>query len=338
MELLRKGIFMPANDIGIDLGTTNCLVYSTGKGLVLQEPSVVVYDKDTEKIRAIGEEAKQMSNHVNSNMEVIRPIRQGVIVDFVVLEKMLKYFITKAMGRRAFRKPRISVCVPSGITEIERKAVEEATYQAGAREVYLVEEPIAAAIGAGVDITKPFGNLIVDIGGGTTDIAVISIGGVVVSSTIKVAGDSFDQAIISYIRKTHGLFISEDAAETIKVRIGTAFEEVNPQVMEVKGRNVLTGLPKKIKLTSEEIREALKDATGQIVEAVHGILEKTPPELVADIVDRGIVLAGGGALLKGMDTLIEQRTGVNTLTVQDSMHVVAVGTGRYAEIMNRMDA
>ena len=329
---------MPANDIGIDLGTTNCLVYSTGKGLVLQEPSVVVYDKDTEKIRAIGEEAKQMSNHVNSNMEVIRPIRQGVIVDFVVLEKMLKYFITKAMGRRAFRKPRISVCVPSGITEIERKAVEEATYQAGAREVYLVEEPIAAAIGAGVDITKPFGNLIVDIGGGTTDIAVISIGGVVVSSTIKVAGDSFDQAIISYIRKTHGLFISEDAAETIKVRIGTAIDEVNPQVIEVKGRNVLTGLPKKIKLTSEEIREALKDATGQIVEAVHGILEKTPPELVADIVDRGIVLAGGGALLKGMDTLIEQRTGVNTLTVQDSMHVVAVGTGRYAEIMNRMDA
>lgn len=329
---------MPANDIGIDLGTTNCLVYSTGKGLVLQEPSVVVYDKDTEKIRAIGEEAKQMSNHVNSNMEVIRPIRQGVIVDFVMLEKMLKYFITKAMGRRAFRKPRISVCVPSGITEIERKAVEEATYQAGAREVYLVEEPIAAAIGAGVDITKPFGNLIVDIGGGTTDIAVISVGGVVVSSTIKVAGDSFDQAIISYIRKTHGLFISEDAAETIKVRIGTAIEEVNPQVMEVKGRNVLTGLPKKIKLTSEEIREALKDATGQIVEAVHGILEKTPPELVADIVDRGIVLAGGGALLKGMDTLIEQRTGVNTLTVQDSMHVVAVGTGMYAEIMNRMDA
>ena len=329
---------MPANDIGIDLGTTNCLVYSTGKGLVLQEPSVVVYDKDTEKIRAIGEEAKQMSNHVNSNMEVIRPIRQGVIVDFVVLEKMLKYFITKAMGRRAFRKPRISVCVPSGITEIERKAVEEATYQAGAREVYLVEEPIAAAIGAGVDITKPFGNLIVDIGGGTTDIAVISVGGVVVSSTIKVAGDSFDQAIISYIRKAHGLFISEDAAETIKVRIGTAIEEVNPQVMEVKGRNVLTGLPKKIKLTSEEIREALKDATGQIVEAVHGILEKTPPELVADIVDRGIVLAGGGALLKGMDTLIEQRTGVNTLTVQDSMHVVAVGTGMYAEIMNRMDA
>ena len=331
MELLRKGIFMPANDIGIDLGTTNCLVYSTGKGLVLQEPSVVVYDKDTEKIRAIGEEAKQMSNHVNSNMEVIRPIRQGVIVDFVVLEKMLKYFITKAMGRRAFRKPRISVCVPSGITEIERKAVEEATYQAGAREVYLVEEPIAAAIGAGVDITKPFGNLIVDIGGGTTDIAVISIGGVVVSSTIKVAGDSFDQAIISYIRKTHGLFISEDAAETIKVRIGTAIEEVNPQVMEVKGRNVLTGLPKKIKLTSEEIREALKDATGQIVEAVHGILEKTPPELAADIIDHGITLTGGGALLRGLDQLIHKETGMPVYIAEYPLDCVAEGTGKILE-------
>ena len=292
---------MPASDIGIDLGTRNSLVYSTGKGLVLKEPSVVIYDKTTEKIRAIGEEARQMAGHANSNMEVIRPIRQGVIVDFNVMEKMLKYFIAKAMGRRAFRKPRISICVPSAITEIERRAVEEATYQAGAREVFLVEEPIAAAIGAGVDITKPFGNLIVDIGGGTTDIAVISLGGVVASS------------------------------------IGTAIEEANPQVMEVKGRNVLTGLPKTVKLTSEEIRSALKDATGQIVEAVHSVLEKTPPELAADIVDRGIVLTGGGALLKGMDTLIEQKTGVTTLTVQDAMHVVAVGTGKYAEIMARMD-
>ena len=322
---------MPAKDIGIDLGTRNSLVFSTGKGIVLREPSVVVYDKDTEKIKAIGEEARQMAGHVTSNMEVICPIRQGMIIDFVVMEKMLKYFIAKAMGRRAFRKPRISVCVPSGITEIERKAVEEATYQAGAREVFLVEEPIAAAIGAGVDITKPFGNLIVDIG-------VISIGGVVVSSTIKVAGDAFDQAIMSYIRKTHSLFIGSDTAEAIKIKIGTAIEEANPQVMEVKGRNVLTGLPKKVKLTSEEIREALKDATGQIVEAVHGVLEKTPPELAADIVDRGIVLAGGGALLRGMDALIEQRTGVNTLTVQNAMHVVAVGTGKYAEIMSRMES
>lgn len=328
---------MPASDIGIDLGTRNSLVYSTGKGLVLKEPSVVIYDKTTEKIRAIGEEARQMAGHANSNMEVIRPIRQGVIVDFNVMEKMLKYFIAKAMGRRAFRKPRISICVPSAITEIERRAVEEATYQAGAREVFLVEEPIAAAIGAGVDITKPFGNLIVDIGGGTTDIAVISLGGVVASSSVKVAGDNFDQAIMNYVRQNHSLFVGEETAENIKITIGTAIEEANPQVMEVKGRNVLTGLPKTVKLTSEEIRSALKDATGQIVEAVHSVLEKTPPELAADIVDRGIVLTGGGALLKGMDTLIEQKTGVTTLTVQDAMHVVAVGTGKYAEIMARMD-
>ena len=328
---------MPASDIGIDLGTRNSLVYSTGKGLVLKEPSVVIYDKTTEKIRAIGEEARQMAGHANSNMEVIRPIRQGVIVDFNVMEKMLKYFIAKAMGRRAFRKPRISICVPSAITEIERRAVEEATYQAGAREVFLVEEPIAAAIGAGVDITKPFGNLIVDIGGGTTDIAVISLGGVVASSSVKVAGDNFDQAIMNYVRQNHSLFIGEETAENIKITIGTAIEEANPQVMEVKGRNVLTGLPKTVKLTSEEIRSALKDATGQIVEAVHSVLEKTPPELAADIVDRGIVLTGGGALLRGMDTLIEQKTGVTTLTVQDAMHVVAVGTGKYAEIMARMD-
>ena len=327
---------MPARDIGIDLGTRNSLVFATGKGIVLREPSVVVYDKDTEKIRAIGEEARQMTGHVSSNMEVIWPIRRGVIVDYNVMEKMLKYFIAQAMGRRAFRKPRISISVPSGITEIERKAVEEAAYQAGAREVFLVEEPIAAAIGAGVDITKPFGNLIVDIGAGTTDVAVISIAGVVVSSSVKVAGDNFDQAILNYVREKHSLFIGADVAEEIKIRIGTACEEAEPRTMEVKGRNIITGLPKVATLTSEEIRIALKEATGQIVDAVHGVLEKTPPELAADIMDRGIVLTGGGAMLHGMDTLIEQKTGVNTLTVQDAMLVVAAGTGRYAEIMSKM--
>lgn len=329
---------MAASDIGIDLGTRNCLVYSTGKGLVLKESTIVVYDKETEKIKAIGEEAHQMAGHVTSGMEVIRPIRQGVIVDYVVMEKMLKYFVSKAIGRRAFRKPRISICVPSGITEIERKAVEEATYQAGAREVFLVEEPIAAAIGAGVDVTKPFGNLIVDIGAGTTDAAVISLAGVVVSGSIKVAGDVFDQAIMAYVRKSHSLFIGEQAAEQIKIKIGTACEEADPRTMEVKGRNVMTGLPKVATLTSEEIRVALKDATNQIVELVHSVLEKTPPELAADIVDRGIVLTGGGALLHGMDTLIEQKTGVSTLTIQDAMGVVAIGTGKYAEVMARMDA
>ncbi len=328
---------MPASDIGIDLGTRNCLVYSTVKGLVLQEPSVVVYDKDTEKIRAIGEEARQMAGHLTSGMEVIYPIRQGVIMDYTVLEKMLKYFISKAMGRRAFRKPRISICVPSGITEIERKAVVEATYQSGAREVFLVEEPIAAAIGAGVDVTKPFGNLIVDIGAGTTDAAVISLAGVVVSGTIKTAGDAFNQAILNYVRKNHSLFIGEEAAEKIKIQIGTACEEADTRIMEVKGRNIMTGLPKVSAITSEEIRIALKDATNQIVELVHSILEKTPPELAADIVERGIVLAGGGALLRGMDMLIEQRTGVTTLTVQEAMNVVAVGTGKYAEVMAKME-
>ena len=328
---------MPASDIGIDLGTRNSQVYSTGKGLVLMEPTVAVYDKDSEKIKAMGEEAKQMAGHVSSNMEIIWPIRQGVIIDYTVMEKMLKFFISRAMGRRAFRKPRISICIPSGTTEIEKKAIEEATYQAGAREVFLADEPIAAAIGAGVDVTKPFGNLIVDIGAGTTDIAVISMAGVVVSSSIKVAGDNFNQAIMGYVRKAHNLFIGEDAAERIKIKIGTAIEEASPRTMEVKGRNVITGLPKTVTLTSEEVRMALREATGQIVEAVHGVLEKTPPELAADIVDRGIVLTGGGALLHGIDNLIEQKTGVNTLTVQDAIMVVAAGTGKYAEIMSRME-
>ena len=313
---------MPASDIGIDLGTRNSQVYSTGRGLVVSEPSVVVYDKNSEKIKAIGEEARQMTGHVSSN---------------TVMEKMLKYFISKAMGRHAFRKPRISICIPSGTTEIERKAVEEATYQAGAREVFLVEEPIAAAIGAGVDVTKPFGNLIVDIGGGTTDVAVISMAGSVVSASVKVAGDNFDQAIMSYVRKNHSLFIGEEAAENIKIKIGTACQEASPRMLEVKGRNVITGLPKVVTLTSEEIRIALRDATNQIVETVHGVLEKTPPELAADIVDRGIVLTGGGALLHGMDTLIEQKTGVSTLTVQDAMSAVVVGTGKYAEVITRME-
>ena len=328
---------MPASDIVIDLVTRNSQVYSTGKGLVLMEPTVAVYDKDSEKIKAMGEEAKQMAGHVSSNMEIIWPIRQGVIIDYTVMEKMLKFFISRAMGRRAFRKPRISICIPSGTTEIEKKAIEEATYQAGAREVFLADEPIAAAIGAGVDVTKPFGNLIVDIGAGTTDIAVISMAGVVVSSSIKVAGDNFNQAIMGYVRKAHNLFIGEDAAERIKIKIGTAIEEASPRTMEVKGRNVITGLPKTVTLTSEEVRMALREATGQIVEAVHGVLEKTPPELAADIVDRGIVLTGGGALLHGIDNLIEQKTGVNTLTVQDAIMVVAAGTGKYAEIMSRMD-
>ena len=324
---------MPASDIGIDLGTRNSLAYSTGKGLVLNEPSIVVYDKNTEKIRAIGEEARLMEGRITSDMEVIRPIRQGVIVDYTVTEKMLKYFISRAIGRRAFRKPRISICVPSGITEIERKAVEEATYQAGAREVSIIEEPIAAAIGAGIDISKPCGNMIVDIGGGTSDIAVISLGGTVVSASIKIAGDDFDEAIVRYMRKKHNLLIGERTAEDLKIKIGSCYKRAEVDYMDVRGRNLVTGLPKTVKVSSEETEEALRETTAQIVETIHSVLEKTPPELAADIADRGIVLTGGGSLLRGLEDLISAKTGINTMTAEDPMTAVAIGTGKYVEFL-----
>ena len=326
-----------ATDIGIDLGTASILVYAKGKGIVLKEPSVVAYDKDADKVKAIGEEARQMIGRTPGNIMAIRPLRQGVISDYVITEKMLRYFIQKAMGRRGFRKPRIVICVPSGVTDVERRAVEEATYQAGAREVTIVEEPIAAAIGAGIDITRPCGNMIVDIGGGTTDIAVISLGGIVVSSSIRVAGDDFNEAIIRYVRKNHGLFIGEQTAEAVKIRIGTAYRQAENMTMEIKGRNVVTGLPKTVTLTSEEIREALVDAVSQIVDAVHNVLEKTPPELAADVSERGIVLTGGGALLDGLEEVISERTGINTMTAENPAMVVALGTGQYVEIMSEFE-
>ena len=313
-------------DLGIDLGTASILVYVKGKGVVLKEPSVVAFDRDTNMIKAIGEEARLMLGRTPGNIVAVRPLRQGVISDYIVTEKMIKYFVQKALGKRTFKKPNISICVPSGVTEVEKKAVEEAAFAAGAREVHLTEEPVAAAIGAGIDISKPCGNMIVDIGGGTSDIAVISLGGTVVNTSLKVAGDDFDEAIVRYVRKKHNLLIGDRTAEDIKIKIGTASEEADLRTMEVKGRNTITGLPKVATLTSEEIRTALRETTGQIVETVHGVLEKTPPELAADIMDRGIVLTGGGAMLHGMDTLIEQKTGVSTLTVQDAMLVVAAGT------------
>ena len=327
---------MAAVDIGIDLGTTSILVYAKGKGIVLKEPSVVAYDKDADRIRAIGEEARQMIGRTPGNITAIRPLRQGVISDYLITERMLKYFIQKAMGRRAFRKPRINICIPSGVTEVEKKAVEEATYQAEAKEVTLIEEPVAAAIGAGIDITLPFGNLIVDIGGGTTDIAVISLGDTVVSSSLKVAGNDFDQAIIRYVRRVHNLFIGEQTAEAVKIRIGGAYPRPQTDTMEVKGRNVITGLPKTVTLTSEEVREALKETRAQIVEAIHGVLETTPPELAADIAERGIILTGGGSLLEGLEELIEETTGINTMTAENPAHAVAEGTGRYNEIMEKL--
>ncbi len=323
-----------AFDIGIDLGTASILVYVKGKGVVLKEPSVVAFDRDTNRIKAIGEEARLMLGRTPGNIVAVRPLRQGVISDYTVTEKMLKYFIQKAVGKQRFRKPLISICVPSQVTEVERKAVEDAAFQAGARDVKIIEEPIAAAIGAGIDIARPCGNMIVDIGGGTSDIAVISLGGTVVSASIKIAGDDFDDAIVRYMRKKHNLLIGERTAEDIKIRIGSAYPRPESVSVDVRGRNLVTGLPKTITVTSEETEEALKDTTAQIVEAVHSVLEKTPPELAADIADRGIVLTGGGSLLYGLEELIESKTGITTMTAEEPMTAVAIGTGRYVEFLS----
>ena len=319
---------MVSSDIGIDLGTASILVYVRGKGVVLKEPSVVAFDRDTNKIKAIGEEARLMLGRTPGNIVAVRPLRQGVISDYTVTEKMIKYFIQKAMGKKSYRKPRISVCIPSGATEVEKRAVEDATYAAGAREVSIIEEPIAAAIGAGIDISRPCGNMIVDIGGGTADIAVISLGGSVVSTSIKIAGDDFDEAIVRYMRKKHNLLIGERTAEDIKIKIGTCFPLPAPETMDVRGR------PKTIQVSSEETEEALREPTLQIVEAIHSVLEKTPPELAADVADRGIVLTGGGALLRGLEELIEDRTGINTMTAEEAMTCVAIGTGKFVEFLS----
>ena len=325
---------MARTDIGVDLGTASVLVYITGKGVVLKEPSVVAFDRDTKKIRAIGEEARLMIGRTPGNIVAIRPLRQGVISDYTVTEKMLKHFIQKAIGKRTFKKPRISVCVPSRVTEVEKKAVEDAAYQAGAREVAVIEEPIAAAIGAGVDITKPCGNMIVDIGGGTTDIAVISPGGIVASTSVKIAGDDFDEAIVRYMRKKHNLLIGERTAEEIKIQIGTCYPDGEEMSMDVRGRNLVSGLPRRVTVTSAETEEALRESVSQIIEAIHEVLEKTPPELAADIADRGIVMTGGGCLLRGLEQIIEDKIGINAITAEDPMLCVAIGTGMFVEYLS----
>ena len=324
---------MNNSDIGIDLGTASILVYIKGRGVVLKEPSVVAFDKDSNKIKAIGEDARLMIGRTPGNIVAVRPLKSGVISDYTVTEKIMEYLITKALGKKYFRKPRIAVCVPSGVTEVEKKAVEDATYQAGAREVAIIEEPIAAAIGAGIDISKPQGNMIVDIGGGTTDVAVISLGGTVVSESIKIAGDDFDNAIVVYMRKKYNLLIGERTAEDIKINIGTAFKRAEADYMDVKGRNLVTGLPETIKVSSDETQEALKETTSQILDTICHVLEKTPPELAGDIVDRGIVLTGGGAMLRGLEELIEERTHINTMTADEPMTCVAIGTGHYIEFL-----
>ncbi|MEE3494624.1 MAG: rod shape-determining protein [Butyrivibrio sp.] len=320
-------------DIGIDLGTASVLVYIRGKGVVLKEPSVVAYDRDTEEIKAIGEDARLMLGRTPGNIVAVRPLRQGVISNYKITEQMMRYFIRKAIGKKFHRKPFIAVCVPSGATEVEKKAVEDATRLCGARDVKTIEEPIAAAIGAGIDITKPCGNMIVDIGGGTSDIAVISLGGTVVSTSVKVAGDDFDEAIVRYMRKKHNLLIGDRTAEDIKIKIGSAYPRPEDDFLDVRGRNLVTGLPKTVRVSSEETEEALREPTSQIIEAIHSVLENTPPELAADIADRGIVLTGGGALLRGLEDLIYSKTGINTMTAEDPMTAVAIGTGRYVEFI-----
>ncbi len=324
-------MFNFGQEIGIDLGTASVLVYFKDKGIVLQEPSVVAINKNTDEILAVGFEARKMLGRTPGNITAIRPLRDGVISDYEVTEKMLRYFINKTCGKRRFFKPKIIVCVPSGVTQVEKRAVIDATIEAGGGKTYLIEEPIAAAIGAGLDITKPDGNMIIDIGGGTTDIAVISLGGIVVSKSIKVAGDRFDDAIIRYMRKKHNLYIGERTAEDLKINIGTASPKSNAIKMECRGRDLLTGLPKTITVTSDEMMEALQEPVNAICDAVHNTLEKTPPELAADISTRGIVMTGGGALLNGLNKLIESKTGIPTYIADDAISCVAKGTGMSLE-------
>ncbi|MCD8090924.1 MAG: rod shape-determining protein MreB [Clostridiales bacterium] len=326
-----KKIFF-GSDIGIDLGTATVLVYVKGYGIVLKEPSVVAIDKNTHTVLAVGEEARRMLGKTPGNIVAIRPLRDGVISDYDVTEKMLKYFIEKSIGRHFFLRPKIAVCVPSKVTGVEKRAVEDATREAGAREVYIIEEPIAAAIGAGVDISKASGNMVVDIGGGTCDVAVISLGGTVVSDSIKMAGDKFDDAIVRYMRMEHQLLIGERTAEQIKMTIGTAFPREEEVCMDVKGRDLLAGLPKTITVSSEETLEALRECTSMIIDTIKDVLENTPPELSADISDKGIMLTGGGAMLYGLDKLITKETGIKAYYGSDDpVSCVAVGTGKYIE-------
>lgn len=314
-------------DIGIDLGTATILVYIKGQGIVLNEPSVVAKDVDSGRILAIGEEARRMIGRTPGNIIAVRPLREGVIADYENTEQMLRYFIEKVAGKALFFKPRVMICVPSGVTSVEKRAVLEAAVQAGARETYLIEEPLAAALGAGLDISEPCGSMVVDIGGGTTDVAVLSLGGIVVSSSIRVAGDMFDDAIIRFMRKEHKLMIGERTAEEIKIRIGTACLDLRKETTEVRGRDMVSGMPKTVVVTSAEIRSALAEPIGLIIDCVKNVLERTPPELASDIIDRGIVMTGGGAMLHGLDILITKQTGIACHLADEPTTCVARGTG-----------
>ncbi|MDT8715577.1 rod shape-determining protein [Clostridium sp. 19966] len=325
-------------DMGIDLGTATVLVYVKGKGVVLKEPSVVAIDKMNNRVLAVGQEARQMIGRTPGNIVAIRPLRDGVISDYDVTEKMLKYFISKACGKRRISAPRVMVCVPCEATEVEKRAVKDAAVNAGAKKVFLIEEPLAAAIGAGLDITKASGNMIIDIGGGTTDIAVISLDGMVVRASIKVAGDKFDEAIMKYVRKKHKLMIGERTAEELKINIGTAYKRDVDNTMEIRGRDLISGLPKNIVVTSEEMREALSETVSGIVDCAYSVLEQTPPELAADIMEKGIVMTGGGALLHGLSEVISQATKVPVYVAENSESCVAAGTGKSLEYLDILDS
>ena len=322
-------------DIGIDLGTASVLVYVKGKGVVLNEPSVVAMDKNTGKLLKVGAEAQAMLGRTPGNIVAIRPLREGVISDYDMTEKMLREFIRKVTGFQLF-KPRVLICVPSGITEVEERAVIDAGIQAGSRKAYLIEEPVAAAIGAGIDITKPDGHMVVDIGGGTADIAVISLSGVVESASIKIAGDQLNEAIVKYMRRKHNLLVGERTAEDMKIKIGCVFPREEELTMDVKGRCLLTGLPRVVTVSSAEMLDAFEEPVERIVEAVHSVLERTPPELVADISTNGIMMTGGGSLVSGFDKLLSARTGIQTFIADDAISCVAIGTGKSLDELNNM--
>lgn len=326
-----------STDIGIDLGTATTLVYVKGEGIVLCEPSVVAIEKNKNSVLAVGTEAKRMLGRTPGNIIAIRPMKDGVIADFDVTQMMLKYFINKAHGnRRWFFRPRIVISVPSGITEVERRAVRESAHQAGAREVYLIEEPMAAAIGAGLPVTEPSGNMVIDIGGGTTEVAVISLGGIVVSETVRVAGDEMDEAIVHHIKRKYNLMIGERTAEEIKIKIGSACELPEEKRMLIKGRDLVAGLPRTIEISSEEIREALMEPVLTIVNVVKSTLERTPPELAADLVDSGIVMAGGGSQLRGLDKLLQKETGLPVRLAENPETAIVLGTGRMLESLEML--
>src|SRR3989338_4909034 len=327
-KIYNEALSLFSNDMGIDLGTATTLVYLKNQGIVLCEPSVVAIQAGTSNVLAVGEEAKRMLGRTPGNIIAIRPMRHGVITDFEISEAMLRYFIKKVNQSRRLVRPRIVIAIPSGITEVEKRAVKDSALHAGAREVYMIEEPMAAAIGVGLPIQDPSGNMIIDIGGGTTEMAVISLAGVVFSKSVRVGGDELDEAIINSLKKNYNLMIGERTAEDIKMKIGSAFPLEQELTMEVKGRDLVAGLPKTVTVTSEEIREAMAEPIAQIIEAVRITLERTPPELSADLIEKGIVLAGGGSLLKGIDKLISEETGLPVHVADDPMTAVALGTGK----------